>query len=499
MPAQVLPVGLVIPTYDETREEIRLAYVDQFGSVDDSPDSPDGRMIDMTAEFEQSNYIAMQGLADIGDPTSAEGAGLESQCGLLGLRRKGATSTIIPVDLVGTPGMTIGANQKIVIESGALNEGEVFNIPDSFTFDGTGNVTVNAEAVNTGPIRVFANTITNILTPLPGWTSVNNTLTHADSGASLGSSQETDAELRYRRSIALSAAGAATSGAIRTKILNTDGVTSENLFINNEPFVVDGIDPFSIECVVQGGADADVAQAIFNYKSVSAGTSGNTSYSITDSEGKLVPIKFTRPTSVPIWMHVSVRAINPFHYGTKKKVRCGPTELVIGSTYTVTLNGVDYSYTAVLGDTLSSVNASLAGLVAAGSAPVIVTVIITSRMPAFFIEAIYPGNNFDCYATDNIAVLTVSLSSGDQQSIINNIVDYANGELFIGNLIGMLSVGRDISETDFIPAIMLTSNIYGVEVYQSIIPGVPTTQADINISAREIATINEYQVTVEVT
>lgn len=79
-----------------------------------------------------------------------------------------------------------------------------------------------------GPIAAPANSLTQILTPIAGWTSINN-----PTAGVLGRFVETDAELRLRRIRSIRLAGNATVEAIRARILqNVPGVTSALVFEN---------------------------------------------------------------------------------------------------------------------------------------------------------------------------------------------------------------------------------------------------------------------------
>lgn len=89
-----------------------------------------------------------------------------------------------------------------------------------------------------GPIPVPANTLTEILTPVAGWTS----LTNFQAGIT-GRNQETDEELRIRRARSLRVTGTATVEAIIARLLQeVPGVTSvlvfENVNITQTPILI---------------------------------------------------------------------------------------------------------------------------------------------------------------------------------------------------------------------------------------------------------------------
>jgi len=62
----------------------------------------------------------------------------------------------------------------------------------------------------------------------------------------------------------------------------------------------------SFEAVVEGGSDADVANKIWLTKPAGIQTFGNTSFTITDSQGEQQVINFSRPTSIYIWVTVAL-------------------------------------------------------------------------------------------------------------------------------------------------------------------------------------------------
>lgn len=79
-----------------------------------------------------------------------------------------------------------------------------------------------------GPIPAPANTLTEILTPIAGWETINN----PEAGLT-GRFIETDSELRIRRAQSIRLAGNATVEAIRAHLLqNVEGVTSALVFEN---------------------------------------------------------------------------------------------------------------------------------------------------------------------------------------------------------------------------------------------------------------------------
>lgn len=170
--------------------------------------------------------------------------------------------------------------------------------------DGSAFVDVAAECSVTGPVQGSSGTITAIQTPVSGWASVTNIL-----DAVLGADLETDADLRLRREAELRATGNAALDAMRGDLLEVTGVTAATVFQNvGDTTNTDGVPPHAVECLVQGGADQDIRDAIFASVAAGIATHGGVTGTSTDAEGVSHEIDFSRPTAVPIYIIVNLIA-----------------------------------------------------------------------------------------------------------------------------------------------------------------------------------------------
>jgi len=176
-----------------------------------------------------------------------------------------------------------------------------------FDFDVTGDIDIDSvssagdfTADTAGAYTIAANTLTEIVTPVSGWDSVNN-----PSAGTTGTDQETDAELRVRREQSV-INGFATDAAIREALLNNvDGVVGANVTSNRSSSVDgEGRPAHSFECVVSGGADADIAAEILRVQPAGIQSYGNTSIDVVDSQGYTQIIQFSRAVSIYIWVKV---------------------------------------------------------------------------------------------------------------------------------------------------------------------------------------------------
>lgn len=173
--------------------------------------------------------------------------------------------------------------------------------PATGSFNADVAVAVEAVSVAFGAIIGLANTLTVISTPISGWDAVENFL-----DAALGQLEETNAAFRTRRIAALAGLGNATFEAIRGSLLALANVISVSLFVNDTGAVVSGRPPKSFEALVLGGADQDIFDEIFLNKAAGIEPFGTTSGTSIDSQGNTHDIEFSRPSSISIWLDLTL-------------------------------------------------------------------------------------------------------------------------------------------------------------------------------------------------
>jgi len=126
----------------------------------------------------------------------------------------------------------------------------------------------------------------------------------------IGRDEESDDALRERAQESVSGGGDATHDALVNTLLNdVSGVTSVTIFENKtetDNTGSGGLPPYSFEAVVFGGADLDVAEAIFEKKAVTSRDYGGANGSLVtetvtaDSNGQTFDIEFSRPTELNV-------------------------------------------------------------------------------------------------------------------------------------------------------------------------------------------------------
>lgn len=163
------------------------------------------------------------------------------------------------------------------------------------------------ETLEYGDIVLPNGTITEISTMIDGWTSCYN-----DKDPVSGRLDETDVEARqsYIKRISLRSENMLSS--ISSALYNdVHGVEYVACYENDTDEVdTDGRPPHSIEVIVSGGGEGDVANKIWSKKPVGIATYGNIKSIINDEYKNTHEICFSRPTPLYIWFKISISAIS---------------------------------------------------------------------------------------------------------------------------------------------------------------------------------------------
>lgn len=240
-------------------------------------------------------------------PETANDTGLDRSASLTGSIREGATKTRVVCTCFGTDG-TIIPSDRIVKQPNTENRFlsiETKTIGESVS----GEVDIIFEAEEAGDIEALASSITEIVTPVAGWASVNNP---ADAFIQ-GQDVESDEDFRARRREEINVAGGGTIEGI-ADFLRENVADLEDVFIfeNDQDIEVDGRPPHSLEIVVDGGDDQDVFDNIWESKGGGIELVGSESGTVTDSMGVDRTIKFSRPTDRLVWLEIDYTTNSDF-------------------------------------------------------------------------------------------------------------------------------------------------------------------------------------------
>ena len=203
---------------------------------------------------------------------------------------------------------TSNSTPNTVVSIGALT---VERATDGITYKNTNAVTISSLGVGIFEIEcetsgIIGNCdigeINKITTPVSGISSGSNTATLED-----GQDQETDLEYLSRYLEASSTEAYWNLDGIYSELLAVDGVTSAYVNCNRENVVdSNGWLPHSRIYVVDGGADKDIAEAIYRKTDRAIAENGSVSVTVTDIQGIERIVKFDRPVTQIVDFKVTV-------------------------------------------------------------------------------------------------------------------------------------------------------------------------------------------------
>lgn len=334
--------GLHLPQYSDVLAFYIAAKQQIYGStIYLGQDSSDYQELSAFAAKVNDVLQAIQLDYNSRTPQTAVGSSLDSVVKLNGLVRGSASQSTCPIVLTGTSGATI--TNGVVTDPA----GNSWALPPSVSIGSGGTATATATCTTPGPISLAVGALSaeSIATPTAGWTSVSNNV-----AATLGQLVESDSAFRARQALSVALPGmtmlqstiaaiAATTGVTRYTVLeNPTGATDAN-----------GTPAHSITAVVEGGADADVAQAIYSKRGIGCFTNGTTSVSVADPvNGTTMSISFDRPTYVPIYVTMAVHGLTGFTSSTTTAIK---TAIV---NYLQSLQiGEEVTFSAIYGAALS--------------------------------------------------------------------------------------------------------------------------------------------------
>ena len=301
----IVETGVIVPDTSDTRAEVESTYKGIFG--DDfitDPSTPEGALI--TADTIGFNSVAINNatLANQINPNLGGGVFLDGVMALSDLERGAGTPSLVELDLTGVASTPIPAGSIAQTADGVQ-----FASIDAIVIGSGGTVSGQFQSVEVGPIGAAPNTITNIVSGIIGWETVNN-----PAAAIPGQTQQSDPSARTFRRQAIALQGQNTAAAVYSNARAVQGVTSVAYLENdsNASETIEGIvlAPNSVWVAVQGGADQDVAEALYKSKTPGAAWNGSTTVQVTDASSQQTQnVSFQRPTEVQIYVRVTARLI----------------------------------------------------------------------------------------------------------------------------------------------------------------------------------------------
>jgi uncharacterized phage protein gp47/JayE len=273
-------------------------------------DSQDGQFIGVISQALADVCASAIAVYNSFSPATAQGAGLASNVKINGLKKLIATFSTVPLTIVGQANSTITNGQ-------AIDQNKViWNLPPSVTIPGSGTINVIATCATQGAVTAAPGTINKIQTPTSGWQSVTNA-----SAATVGVPIETDAALRVRQAASVSLPSVTIFEGIVASLEQVAGVTRVKGYENNTGSADgNGIPRNTLYFIVEGGAQADIFNAIFEKITPGISTMGSISTTITDSNGSTRLLKYDLPVDATMSVAITVKALAGWQVSTEQLI-----------------------------------------------------------------------------------------------------------------------------------------------------------------------------------
>ncbi len=299
--ATIDATGIHAPSYADILASLKASYQSIFGSdAYLEADSQDGQWIAVLARGFSDLNAALIAAYNARSPSTAQGESLSSVVKINNIRRNAATSSTVDVTLTGEAGRVI-FNGVVSDEA----QSHKWSLPSTVIIGISGSITVTATCQDKGAVTAAPNTITRIATPTLGWLSVTNA-----SAAAVGAPVEEDPDLRIRREQSTAQAALTPLQAVTAAVSAVPGVTRIQPYENDTDLVdANGLAPHSIALVVEGGDATAIAQQIRTKKGAGAGTFGTSTQIVTDQEGVIYLIRFSRPTLIATKAQIQLKAL----------------------------------------------------------------------------------------------------------------------------------------------------------------------------------------------
>jgi hypothetical protein len=276
------------------------------GGMSESLSSPQGQLAQSFSAIigDKNNEIA--NVVNNMDPNYASGRFQDAIGSIYFIQRIAAVGTVVQATCTGLVGT--------LIPTGSLAQDTSGNLYQSLapgTIGPGGTVSIEFQCQTTGPIAVGIGQLSTIFRAITGWESITN-----PAAGATGFDVESRADFEFRRANSVAANATGSPPAVLASVLSVTNVidayvidNSTNATVNtgptNYPVIAN-----SIYVAVAGGAASDIANAIWNKKSLGCSYNGTTTYTITDTSS-VYPyptylVKWVTPTSTPIYITVNI-------------------------------------------------------------------------------------------------------------------------------------------------------------------------------------------------
>lgn len=300
--------GFSVSEVSDIRDEVSQSWVEAFKEqgrpdLNTDPETPQGQIIDSETAAIHQKDTELAYIAQMFNPATSDGKWQDALGKIYFLNRKPAINSSAVCTLIGLNGTTVTAGAQIR----SSYDGTLWSLAEDVTIGAGGTAQGVFICQSEGAIQAGIGTLDQIVTAVPGWDAVTNA-----GVAEVGQLVEGQAAFEARRyqSVALNSRG--TVEAVYARVAEVANVIAVYAIDNktNLNKTIDGytLSPHSIYVAVLGGADQDIAEAIYNSVSAGCDYNGNTSKDVTDpNTGAVETVTFMRPAQLTLYARVTVQ------------------------------------------------------------------------------------------------------------------------------------------------------------------------------------------------
>ncbi len=293
--------GFTLKTQNEYfQEEIEL-YRDIDPEWNLDPSTPDGLKAARDAEVFSLLDVALLLAYNSKDPAQARDLDLDRICAITGVRRSPGTPSQVALTLRGVDGTEVTSGSRV--ES---MDGTRWSIDHTVTI-AAGEAAVTATALTVGRIEIEPNEQFRILTVTGGWQAAESS-----EAATPGTDRQSNPSLRRERALTVGRPSQGQLDSILGEVFAVAGVrfavAQDNLTTDID---ANGVPPGATYVIVDGGADDEIALAIYlKYSAGSplyaAGTPVTVNVQSPRYAHQSTTITFSRPIYVDQVIHIII-------------------------------------------------------------------------------------------------------------------------------------------------------------------------------------------------
>jgi len=286
----LLASGFKPKSFHEIKEEVEKTLTSEVDPyLHFGPGSVAGVLVSIIANQSRQVWEALAGLYHSLQPDTAQGRALDALCSLTGTYRHKANYSRVKAMLSLNAHTALPAGSRIKTISG-----DFFKTTAEVKNDTGKSIDKEADLIaeEVGPKLAHDDSVAEIMTPAAGWSKAVMSKTYE-----LGRYDESDEELRIRRLVELRASGSSTMDAMRSRLLELDGVEAVHIKEGEHSF----------ETIIRGGKERDIAETIWQCKPLGVKSSGSIEEKIKDSFKQERIVRFSRPKLVHLTLHANLK------------------------------------------------------------------------------------------------------------------------------------------------------------------------------------------------